>query len=366
MLICPNCNAEFESGKFCKKCGTALIDKTSGPTRCANCGAELEEGALFCSECGAKIQTQPQSCTCPQCGTEIKAGKNFCPKCGTKIETEASDFALKEALDTIKGTNGKTKDVSKGFEMLKAIATQGNAEAYVDLASCYKYGRGVQRNYDEAFKYYKKAEEAEIPSAYFRLGLCYFLGEGTDVDLSLAQTYFEKALDLANNKNAYFCLGRVHFENGNYLEAIKYFLEAQQIASSDPAVYYWLGILYYLGRGVAVDRIKAFAYFKKSVDEGDKNPLWVMENDPIWGYTDSIWWLAFCYEHGEGCLKNPVIAFDLYKKGHEKGLHPCTYRMGLCHIYGNGCQKDEKYGRQLIQNAANNGYEAAQKWLQNN
>lgn len=32
MLVCPSCNAEYESGKFCKKCGTKLIDKSAGPT----------------------------------------------------------------------------------------------------------------------------------------------------------------------------------------------------------------------------------------------------------------------------------------------------------------------------------------------
>ena len=345
MLICPNCNAEFESGKFCKKCGTQLIDKTAGPAHCANCGAELEEGATFCGECGTKVQQQPQTCTCPKCGAEVKAGKKFCVSCGAKIEEVAEEVSqediIDEAINYINGDNPK-----RGFELLKQAERDGNTAAYYWLADCYYFGKGCDQNAKTAFKYFQKAADSGDADAYIELGICYFLGLGIQVNNPQAKKHFEMARDIAKDDGAFYWLGRVNYDTKNYREAVKCFKTAE--LKKDKRALYWLGIAYHSGNGVEKDEFKAFEYFNKSVDSGDNG---------------SLFWLASFYENGTGCSQDAVKAFNLYKKGHESGDVYCTNDLGQCYYYGFGCPQDENYGLQLVRSAANNGVESAQKWL---
>lgn len=49
-LVCPQCGAANDGGKFCPECGAQLGKKAF----CTQCGEELAAGAKFCGECGAK------------------------------------------------------------------------------------------------------------------------------------------------------------------------------------------------------------------------------------------------------------------------------------------------------------------------
>lgn len=86
MKICKNCNIEYESGNFCKKCGSELVEKEEQTLVCAKCGMKLEPGEKFCSECGAKVTHQ--KLVCSYCGKELKIGAKFCSECGTKVGEE--------------------------------------------------------------------------------------------------------------------------------------------------------------------------------------------------------------------------------------------------------------------------------------
>lgn len=57
--------------------------KSTAVVLCPQCGAETE-GGKFCPECGASLAPKSE---CPKCGTKVKAGVKFCPECGQKILT---------------------------------------------------------------------------------------------------------------------------------------------------------------------------------------------------------------------------------------------------------------------------------------
>jgi class 3 adenylate cyclase/tetratricopeptide (TPR) repeat protein len=54
-VICSNCGTQQLPGaKFCKRCGTRLVDG------CPSCGAPFEPDASFCSECGTRVGGGPE------------------------------------------------------------------------------------------------------------------------------------------------------------------------------------------------------------------------------------------------------------------------------------------------------------------
>ena len=55
-LKCPNCEALYESGKFCIECGTRL-QEIEPVFVCSSCGYRTKRGK-YCPECGTKLVEQ--------------------------------------------------------------------------------------------------------------------------------------------------------------------------------------------------------------------------------------------------------------------------------------------------------------------
>ena len=55
-LICPNCKAHYEKGKFCIECGSPLVELVKKNVLfCPSCHAEQTKGK-FCAECGSRLE----------------------------------------------------------------------------------------------------------------------------------------------------------------------------------------------------------------------------------------------------------------------------------------------------------------------
>ncbi len=92
------------------------------------------------------------------------------------------------------------------FEINKAKAENGDAEAQDKLGFCYFNGKGVTRDYAEAAKWFRKAADQENAQAQFRLGFCYKIGQGVPQDSAEAAIWFQKSADQGYAK-AQFLLG---------------------------------------------------------------------------------------------------------------------------------------------------------------
>ena len=52
-IFCNQCGEELDaSAKFCKNCGTELVEESNQNKFCSNCGVEMDSNAKFCPECG--------------------------------------------------------------------------------------------------------------------------------------------------------------------------------------------------------------------------------------------------------------------------------------------------------------------------
>ena len=113
-----------------------------------------------------------------------------------------------------------------GFLEIKTAAEQGDAEAQFRLGECYYLGDGVEKNCDDALKWYGKAAEQGNARAQCVLGVCYAKGE---------------------------------LVNKDYAEAVKWFHKAAMQGHTDAQ--YNLGTSYRKGEGVPLDNVKAYAWY---------------------------------------------------------------------------------------------------------
>ena len=79
---------------------------------------------------------------------------------------------LRSNLRSTRAAAPKGGAVPGRFLEYKARAEQGDAEAQFNLGFCYDDGRGVEKDYGEAVKWYRKAAEQNFAPAQFNLGYC--------------------------------------------------------------------------------------------------------------------------------------------------------------------------------------------------
>lgn len=122
----------------------------------------------------------------------------------------------------------KKGNYSEEFQCyLKALEiNENNKYAQSNIGLCYEYGRGVNQDYYEAVKWYRKAAEQGHAGAQKNLGICYYNGRGVTQDYYEAVKWYRKAAE-QGNANAMSWMG-YFFENGegvtkNLQEAIRWY-----------------------------------------------------------------------------------------------------------------------------------------------
>ena len=86
---------------------------------------------------------------------------------------------------------------------------------------------------------------------------------------------------------------------------------------------YYIGKLYYKGKGIEKDYKKAFEYLKKAAEQG---------------HVDAQYYLGKCYYDGKGVEKDYEKAFEYLKKAADKGHIDAQYNLGFCYAEGKGIE----------------------------
>ena len=94
-------------------------------------------------------------------------------------------------------------------KLWRTAAENGDDNARLCLAMCYRDGRGVQRDEDAMFGLFEKSAAQGNSWAQYYLAQCYEYGEGTDENMSEAFDWYQKS---AENNCAYaqYRLGRIY------------------------------------------------------------------------------------------------------------------------------------------------------------
>lgn len=261
---------------------------------------------------------------------------------------------------------GKAENAaSSGFviEDLFRKANNGDVDAQYNLAERFFFGNGMNKNCEEAVKWYEKAAIQGSCNAQKRLADCYRTGHGIGVNYSKAVDWYYQAAEqgdyesqkalvtylksggegLQKNKERAAALS---IRYGITLSAHDEFENLIKNAENDDAnSQYELANNYYIGKNSEKNLSKAFSWYKRAAELG---------------HSEAQFNLAHCFAVGEGTGKDDKKAFYWYTKSAETGDTDAINNLAACYFHGNGIERDYFKAAELYLKAAEHGNARAQ------
>ncbi|GBB83453.1 hypothetical protein RclHR1_10190002 [Rhizophagus clarus] len=238
---------------------------------------------------------------------------------------------------------GIENNENKFIDWYQKATNNGNMIAKFYLANCYRLGKGINKDENKAFEYYKTLANNEIADAQHQLGNCFYYGVGTQVNDEQAVYWYEKA---ANNGD----IISKHVLEQNYNKKIS----AKKNKSIEIRIYYRMiffeglrriGINNYYGIGTKQNYKKAFSYFQKAAEGGNKFAQYNLGN---------------CYKKGKGTKTNKRKAFEFYQKSAEQGYKDAHFQLGECYDKGIGVEINKVKAFELYNIVAKKEHDIAQ------
>ena len=166
-------------------------------------------------------------------------------------------------------------------------------------------GVGVKRDYKQAFDWYRKAADQNLPQAEKQIGYFYQCGYGVKQDYAEAHAWYLRAAGHGNsdaeNQLGFFA------EEGwgqpkNYAEALAWFYKAAKHGSNDAEEN--IGYMFQNGLGVQTDYAKSMSWFVEAAAHGNSNA----ENQ-----------LGWMYQFGQGVKPDDARAVTWYRMSADLG-----------------------------------------------
>ena len=263
--------------------------------QCHHCGAREAPGVPTMSLCGGCFMVS----YCDAKGQKADRAAHR-ERCNEHKSRREADMAAPPTLDG---------DAS-GFDAaaLRRAANAGDAAAMGGLACCYKVGAGgVDVDFDEAFRWYRRAVDVPAPSAaaYFYLAQCYYFGHGTRKDPVEAVRLYNIAAEMgfAEAQFSYgLCLQCGEGVPYNPVDAFTWLKRAADAGLADAQCN--VGHALETGHGVEEDKALGVVYLRRAVDQGDATAMYN---------------LGIFYAKGAGVPRDPSLAVLWLKRAHDAG-----------------------------------------------
>lgn len=118
---------------------------------------------------------------------------------------------------------------------LLAAAQSGQAAAQFYLATHFQNGLGVQKDLNQAFRWFKAAADQGLAPAQLNVGRMYAEGRGAGKSENMARKYFEKAASNGDNRASYN-LAVMEEQKKNYMGAYQWYELSTRDGMLDPKV----------------------------------------------------------------------------------------------------------------------------------
>lgn len=204
--MCPACNVSLESGTIQKPVhnNTANEEPAAVPEAKATSTQSQKQKktsivvlALICAVAGyfggrfAFIENpEPKKASASTAATIVEESLGSVPTDEITDLWELYELGLKYA-----NGDGVEKNMEEAAKWYRLAADQGHVFSRNNLGACYYYGRGVQQDYAEAKKLFQLAAEKGDDYALYNLGLCYYYGRGVKQDYTESSRLFQMFKD---------------------------------------------------------------------------------------------------------------------------------------------------------------------------
>ncbi|MBX9692206.1 MAG: hypothetical protein K2Z81_07480, partial [Cyanobacteria bacterium] len=253
-------------------------------------------------------------------------------------------------------------NVDSEFAIFYRASQLENGFAQCNLASLYYLGKGVDRDFDEALKWYKKGSQSGQTSAnasiamFYRLGLTgprnpqealkwyhlgfdkgdfrcakmiarlYESGELGEPENAEAARWYRKAAE-RGDADAEWNLGELYLADGftNYKEALKW--HRKSAAKGEARALNSLGVVYQQGLGVKKDFAASRQFYEQAIEKGNANAI----NN-----------LGCMYLHGEGVPEDSQRAMQCFLAASANGYKDADANIAFMYEKGIGVERDER------------------------
>ena len=271
-----------------------------------------------------------------------------------------------------------------------------------NLATCYEYGLGTNKDSIQAFDRYLKAAKKGHIMAMNKVAQCYAIGYGTVQSTEESSKWFEKSLRKGSAEELLEVGWQYEIGNRliqNYAQAMKCYTTAAE--KGLVAAQMKLGDCYLTGTcGAQKNTTDAAKWYQMAANQGDGEAteiLQLLSNKPTsrdinrWeqtgdkyyygnygvkiDYAEAIKWyrkaalmghayaqndFGVCYGLGRGFNEDDVEAVKWYRKSAAQGCKYAQYNLGLCYDNGRGLNEDDVEAVKWYRKSAVQGYEYAQ------
>ncbi len=254
---------------------------------------------------------------------------------------------------------GVDRDFSLAAYWYKKAAEQGYAKAQCELAYCYATGNGVLKSDHLAVYWFEKAARQGVAKAQYELGRCYVNGKGVTRNDYDAVYWFKRISDQSYKEAAAVEINNIQIRKSNEdnfkIETDKSKLESNLNSTTDKQT----NTEFKEG----LDSEKSYTNIEQDAGDGvSANQEFFMQckEDAKNNDANAQFELAVCYETGKGVFKNGHLAIYWYEKAARCGIAAAQYELGK--QYENGCvvTKDDYDANYWYRKAAENGNAAAQ------
>lgn len=211
----------------------------------------------------------------------------------------------------------------------------GNPYAQLLLGNCYYEGDEVERDYEKAAYWYRKAAENDIPKAQYNLGVCYHLGLGVEQDYEKAIDWYHKAAQNGDVK-AQYTLGRL-FQDGAIYTGEENIIEKDYEQAA-----YWLQKVAELDKDGEYGQLVIFA-------EGDLLNLYLETKE----YEKALHWYRIIDDSDDVGVGD--MLFNIFKESYGSVYFGEPSRMDVEEDSEDENELLDEDGLQLLMEAVDNG-----------
>lgn len=208
----------------------------------------------------------------------------------------------------------------------------------------------VEDDYDQALASYQLAADQKDAIGQLNLGLIYEKGKGRPVDFVKARELYQAAAEQGVSQ-AMVQLAGLYFNGSggsrDEAEALSWYKKAAALGERDAL--YQLGLLSETGVAITLDFSEAIHYYQQAAEKGNAKGMLA---------------LARIYQYGLGVDKNNVLAEKYYKQLAELGNAYAQYQLATFYYEGIDGKRMPQEGKQLLQQAKENGSPQARRVLQ--